>query len=194
MAAAAPDLRHNREVMTRWPLPLLFLLMLATATPASAITVPDVIELVRAGVPASVINAMIDSDGTVFTVGKRQLLRLRAAGVPDDVILKMLRTRQVDRAKARRAASEGISAGDAAYPPPSTIAARVGDTPGLVIIGGADALPPPLVIPQSFPTYVVPWVPWGVPLDVGRASRESPKPFLSEEARGFGRFINDGVR
>ena len=182
--------------MRRWSLPLLLLLALATATPASAITVPDIIELARAGVPAGVINAMIDSDGTVFTVGKRQLLDLRADGVPDDVILKMLRTRQVDRAQAQRAAAEGMSAGEAPYPPPSTVAARVGDTPGLVIIGGAPALgamPPPLVVPQYVPTYVVPWVPWGVPLRAVHAPRES-KPFLSDEARGFGRFINDGVR
>ncbi len=161
---------------------LICLATLAVAVPASALSVRDVVDLAHAGVPAPVIVAMIDADGTVFTLTPAQLVALRAAHVPDEVIVKMLRTRQVERDQ-----TQSIQNASRDYPPPSTIAAAVGDTPGLVIIGSTPSPSPPDAA-AFVPTYIVPWPFWGRPAHAG-----APTPFLDERVRGFGRFINDGV-
>src|SRR5262245_36783100 len=61
---------------------------------ASAVTLQDVVALSHAGVPDTVMTALIDADHTVFTLDAAQLLELRAAGVSETVLLKMLRSRQ----------------------------------------------------------------------------------------------------
>jgi hypothetical protein len=146
---------------------LLAVLALSVAPAAAeAVTIRDIIELSRAGLPDDVLVAVIEADRTIFTLDADQILELTKAGVSETVLLKMLRTRR--------------DFDDSARVTPASPAAM----PEVVIIG-AETAPPPVtvIVPQYF------FVP--VPI-FGRPSKPLPPgaPFLAPEHRGFGRFIN----
>jgi hypothetical protein len=60
---------------------------------AAAVTIQDIIGLSEAGVPDAVLVALIDADRSIFTLDAGQILELRDAGVTDQVVTKMLRSR-----------------------------------------------------------------------------------------------------
>jgi hypothetical protein len=150
---------------------LFFAAALLVPVSAGAVTVHDIIELTKAGLPDDVLVAVIDADRTIFTLDKEQILELRAAGVSKAVLLKMLRSR-----REFEAVQEAPAFTEA---PPQ---------PELVVIG-AQPTPPPVtvVVPQYF---YVPYSIWGVPTH--HVPRTPPQPVLAPQYRGFGRFINDG--
>lgn len=159
-----------------------FLLVAALLVPASAgaVTVRDIIELTRAGLPDDILVAVIDADRTIFTLDKDQILALKEAGVSRAVLLKMLRTRREFDVPPAPAPADAVT--DAA--PPVDPMPR----PEVVVI----APPPPpvtVVVPQYF---YVPVPIWGVPPHAADAPRTPPQPFMPAERRGFGRFMNDG--
>lgn len=156
---------------------LLVIAVFLVPVSASAVTVRDIIELAKAGLPDDVLIAVIDADRTVFTLDKDQILELKKAGVSKAVLLKMIRSRREYETPAETAPVVDMSA---AQQPPSP-------EPGLVIIGSQPPPPPPVVVPQYFH---VPYSIWGVPPH--RGPRTPPAPVLAPEYRGFGRFINDG--
>ncbi len=148
----------------------LLLMLAVTLIPASAgaVTIRDIIELTKAGLPDEVLTAVIDADRTVFTLDTEQILELKRAGVSEAVLLKMLRTRREFEPPA-----------SAAQP---VAAAAPAAMPGVVIIGAAPPPPVTVVVPQY---YFVPVAIWG-----HRPRRVPNAPFLAPEHRGFGRFIN----
>ena len=68
------------------------LAMLALAPAAEALTVRDVIELSRAGLGEEVLLALIDVDRGVYTIDPETLKKLKQAGVPERVIVAMVRS------------------------------------------------------------------------------------------------------
>jgi len=59
---------------------------------ASAVTVPEIVSLTRAGVSEQVILALIERDKNIFTIAPEQLVTLRKEGVSDAVLVAMLRS------------------------------------------------------------------------------------------------------
>jgi hypothetical protein len=155
-------------------IPLLFALCVPAA--ASAVTVRDIIELTRAGLPDEVLVAVIDADRTIFTLDKEQILELKKAGVSKAVLIKMIRSRREFEASV------------AVVAPTAPVAPVAPDTPtpGLVVIGVESKPQPEPPTPQY---YYVPYPIWGT--RAPRGPRPVPQPFMSGD-RGFGRFINDG--
>ena len=68
------------------------LAMLALAPAAEALTVRDVIELSRAGLGEEVLLALIDVDRGVYAIDPETLKKLKQAGVPERVIVAMVRS------------------------------------------------------------------------------------------------------
>ncbi|MGH9371223.1 MAG: hypothetical protein ACRD15_06800 [Vicinamibacterales bacterium] len=156
---------------------LLLVAALLVPASASAVTLRDIIELTKAGLPDDVLVAIIDADRTIFTLDKDQILELKKAGVSKQVLLKMLRTR-------REFESSPMSGEEAT---PAVTESRI-PQPEVVVIGAQPAPPPvTVVVPQYF---YVPYAIWGTPTH--RVPRTPPPPFLDPGYRGFGRFINDG--
>ncbi len=145
--------------------------LLCLPATASAVTIRDLIELTKAGVPDDVLVALIEADRTVFTLEKEQILELKAAGVSNAVLLKMLRTRREFDTPAT----------------PPVVTDTQSAQPGIVVIG-VDPKPEPVtvVVPQY---YYLSYPIWGVPPPNFRHT--PPVPFMPGY-RGFGRFINDG--
>lgn len=59
-------------------------------SPTKPLTNADVIAMVKAGLPADIITAKIGSSATDFDTSPSALAKLRTAGVPDAVMLKMI--------------------------------------------------------------------------------------------------------
>jgi hypothetical protein len=156
---------------------ILALAVLAVPVTAGAVTVREIIELSKAGLPDEVLTGVIDADRTIFTLDAAQILELKRAGVSRAVILKMLHSREEFEPKT---------------PPASNTSAIVAPAqgaeamPGVVIIGSQEARDAPVLVP-----YYVPVPIWGSTLAGHRAPRNTG-PFLGDNYRGFGRFINDG--
>lgn len=158
---------------------LLFLGVLLLPVSANAVTVRDIIELTRAGLPDDVLVAVIDADRTVFVLDKDQILELKEAGVSRAVLLKMLRS--------RREFDPSTGAGQGA-PQDAPVVTEAPPPPHLVVIGAPPAPQPvTIVVPQYF---YVPVPIWGAAAP--HAPRLAPQPFMPPERRGFGRFMNDG--
>jgi len=150
---------------------LLFVAALLLPVSASAVTLRDIIELSKAGLPDDVLVAVIEADRTVFTLDKDQILELKRAGVSKSVLLKMLRTRRE-------------------FEPPPVVTDTLTSQPEVVVFEPPPPPPPApvtVVVPQYF---YVPYSIWGTHRP--HAPRTAPQPFLAPQHRGFGRFINDG--
>ena len=82
---------------------------LVCAPPAAALTVRDVIELSRAGLGEEVLLALVEVDGGVYAIDAATLKSLKEGGVPERVIVAMVRSgrqRQVEEPVAPTAAAE----------------------------------------------------------------------------------------
>ena len=152
--------------------------LLCLPVTAHAVTVRDIIELTKAGLPDEIITALIDADRTMFTLDADQIVELKRAGVTPVVLLKMVRSRREFESPADEpAASEPT--------PPVTQP----DPPQVVVIGAQPSPPPP---PEVMVPYYVTVPIWGT--QAPHLPVLPPAPFMPPEARGFGRFINDGWR
>jgi hypothetical protein len=146
---------------------------------AWAVSTRDLIELSKAGLGDEVLVALVEADGTVFSLDAPKILELRAAGVSERVITAMLK----NASRPSPAPSPVAATERAAAAPPPAPDERDG-APYFVVIGEKPAPPP---TPPA-PTYIVPWVPaWAGIHD--RTARPA-QPMI--QYRGFGRFINDG--
>lgn len=144
--------------------------MLAAAAPrAGAVTIRDLVELTRAGLGDEVLIALIEADGTIFSLDAREILRLNEAGVSERVVLAMLRSGR-DRREAE--------------PAPAAAAPADPRITGVVIIGERPS-PPPVIV--QMPVYVPFFVAW--------SPRAAPDPGALQPTQifqGFGRFGIDG--
>jgi hypothetical protein len=140
---------------------------LAASGRADAVTPAELAALARAGLGDEVLLALVETTGLTAAVEGAEALELKRAGVSDRVIAAAVR------------ASKPPAAVGAVEPPPCEPC-----EPNIAVIGDA----PPLVVVER-QVYYLPWV-WGAPV----VRRPVPaKPYF-EGDRGFGRFINDGVR
>lgn len=119
---------------------LLALVIVGFPALAAAVTLRDIIELSRAGVPDSILTALIDADRTVFTLDATQVLQLQDERVSEAVVLKMLGTRREF---------------DAA-PVAPTVAPAVADAPEPDVVSDAPSVPPPdrLTVVVPYPVVV----------------------------------------
>src|SRR5438309_5065798 len=84
--------------------------LLAATTPASAVTVDQIVELTKAGVSEPVILALIDRDRTIFTIEAGQIVALKREGVSETVLIAMLKSGRADAEAAMRAESVAYDA------------------------------------------------------------------------------------
>ena len=75
-------------------------------TPASAVTVDEIVALAHAGVTDAVILALIDRDRSNFALAPEQLVALKDQGVSEPVILAMLKSGRDEADRAVRAESD----------------------------------------------------------------------------------------
>lgn len=68
------------------------LVLLGFAPAADALTVRDVIELTRAGLGEEVLLALVEVDRSIYAIDPATLKSLKAAGVPERVIVAMVRS------------------------------------------------------------------------------------------------------
>ncbi len=148
---------------------LLALFVLLTSS-AEAVSVRDIIELSKAGLGDEVLVALIETDGTVFTLDADRILELRAAGVSDGVIVAMLRQGREPLPEPAPAPAEAV----APLPAEQTFT----ESPT------APAQTTVVVVPTA-----VPW-PFAVGFGTAPAHQRVTRPFQS--AAGFGRFLNNG--
>src|SRR5688500_11588270 len=73
-------------------LPLLIFTLALAAGRAEALTIRDIIELSRAGLGEDILLALIDVDRRVFPVDTDTIKQLKLAGVPERVILAVVRS------------------------------------------------------------------------------------------------------
>ena len=158
---------------------VLALALLALPATAGGVTVRDIIELTKAGLSDEIIIAVVDADRTMFTLDANQIVELKRAGVTPAVLLKMVRSRREFEPPPEPAASEPL-------PPPVTPS----ESPQVVVIGAQPAPPPPP--PEVMIPYYVTVPIWGS--RPPHVPAHPPAPFMPADARGFGRFINDGWR
>lgn len=118
--------------------------LLATASPTTplddkqALTNTDVLTLVGAGVPESVILARIGSADTDFDLSVDDLVALSEAGVTETILEAMIRTAAVQ--------SEGLTPGDGGGRVGSNL--RVGDTFSDLLVSGGSG-PEMVVVPAG---------------------------------------------
>jgi len=114
-------------------------------SPASAITVDDVVDLAKSGVTDTVILALIDRDRTVFAIEPEQIVSLRRDGLSEQVILAMLKSGRDEGEQAARADSAsnaGWIAATLATEPQSISVGHGPDRPNTPHIDGFYSGPP----------------------------------------------------
>ena len=84
---------------------------------ALAVSVRDIVELSRAGLSDEVILALIEVDGTIFSLDAQQVAGMAAAGVSQRVLLAMLDTQRRDDAPVPGPDGSPPLAGGHAPPP-----------------------------------------------------------------------------
>jgi hypothetical protein len=99
---------------------------------ASAVTLDQVVALSKAGVSESVIVALVQRDGTVFTIEPEQVVTLQKDGLSDSLIMTLL--------KSGRAEGEEAARADAASKA-NSIAATLSPAPDVVIVGHGPDVP-----------------------------------------------------
>src|SRR3954463_14259944 len=80
------------------------------ASPASAITLEQVIALSKSGVTETVILALIDRDRTVFAIEPEQIVSLQRDGLSERLILTLLKSGRAEGDQAARADAANNSA------------------------------------------------------------------------------------
>lgn len=113
----------------------------ATAQPAQALTIRDVIELSRAGLTDDVLVALIEVDGGVYPTDTATLKRLKDAGVSDRVMIALIRSGRERRVEE---------------PPPAPVVedAPVESPPPPVVVIEHREVIVPQVQPVAVPVYV----------------------------------------
>ena len=157
--------------MTFRTLALAVLLWLLPAA-ARAVTIEDIIALSKAGVSADILIAVIDADRTVFTLTPAEIIRLKRAGVPDPVVVKMLGSPQEFTVEAPPPLIVGVA-------PPARITSSLAIVPALV----------PVPVFVAVPVVPVPVVPVPLTYELKRGFGR----FINDgwvDGRGFGRFMN----
>ncbi len=154
----------------RMLLPAVLVLAVLPATTASAVTVPEIVSLTKAGVSEQIILAVIERDKTIFSIGPDQLMALQKEGVTDLVILAMLRSGRQDLPMPPAPVAAPAPYANA-YDPPE---------PNVVVVGHGPDRPNaedgyngnnnagPYVVPYFIP------VPYPVPVRGPRGHRPSP--------------------
>ena len=143
------------------------LLFLSLPVAARAVTLDDIIALSKAGVTADILVAVINADQTIFNLNTDEIVLLTKAGVPNAVIVKMLGT-------AREFVEE--------VPPPLIVGTERPSAPESSPVPAFGAVGPYFVSP--FPVFVSPFFPGVFPGVVPGV--------VTQPARGFGRFMNNG--
>jgi hypothetical protein len=147
------------------------LITLALAPAAEAVSIRDIVELSRAGLSDDVIVAVIDTDGTIFSLDAAQIVQLKQAGVSERVVLAMLRSGRQTAEPTATAAQIPATPTESA---PSPIVVEAQPAPPVVMV-----VPTPVFVPIAAPrNFTVP------PF---QQIHSTATPFT-----GFGRFINTG--
>src|SRR5262249_30015042 len=94
-----------RPLIVRLSLLVLAIALVAPST-ASALTVDEVVSLVRGGVSDTVILTLIDRDKSIFTLDPDQVVSLKAQGVSEPVILAMLKSGREEGERAAQAEAD----------------------------------------------------------------------------------------
>ena len=68
------------------------LLIVIAATPASAVTIRDLLNLKNAGLSDDILIALMESDGSVFYLTADEVISLRRQGLSERVLLAMIET------------------------------------------------------------------------------------------------------
>jgi hypothetical protein len=145
----------------------LFVLLLPVA--ARAVTLDDIIALSKAGVTADILVAVINADQTIFNLNTDEIVLLTKAGVPNAVIVKMLGT-------AREFVEE--------VPPPLIVGTERPSAPESSPVPTFGAGGPYPYFTSPVPVFVAPFYPGAFPGVVPGV--------ITQPARGFGRFMNNG--
>jgi hypothetical protein len=150
-------------------------LLTASAMPAFAVSVADIVALAKAGLGDDVLIALIQTDNTVFPLDAQRILELRAAGVSERVIIEML--------KNGRTRPDASSAPELGYIPYDGMpSSEVPQPPAAPVVVQVQAPQPALASPIFYFPY-----PMVSTLRGGVRHRG-----VGTGYRGFGRFINDG--
>lgn len=80
-------------MVMRIALVFFFLPALLAPAPASAVTVPEIVTLAKAGVSDAILIALIERDESVFHIDAEQLIALKQEGVSEPVLVAMLKSR-----------------------------------------------------------------------------------------------------
>ena len=129
---------------------------------ASAITIDQVVALVKSGVTDTVILALIDRDRTVFAIEPERIVALQRDGLSERVILAMLKSGRAEGDQAARAESASTSAwimANLATEPLSVTVGHGPDRPNTPHRDGFYSGPPaaafaaPFATPYSGPTF-----------------------------------------
>jgi hypothetical protein len=128
-------------------------------SPASAITIDQVVSLAKAGVTDTVILALIDRDRTVFAIEPEQILALQRDGLSEKVILAMLKSGRTEGEQAARADAAANAAWIATNLTTEPLTVTVGhgpDRPNTPHIDGFYSGPPAsafAIAPYYAPTF-----------------------------------------
>ena len=165
-------------------LPLLLLLALVP-TPASAVSVQEVVALSNSGVSDEVILTLIERDKTIFTIDPDELIALKRQGVSQTVVLAMLRS-------GRSQPAAPTEAGAAATP----AVAAVASVPDTIIVGHGPDRPNTSHWDRFFSVPGALTLPYFVYVPVPQsacAPRSSLTPRVRANAAAgyFGRFMSD---
>ena len=89
-------------------LPTLLLLLALMPATASAVTIPQVVALSKAGVSDEVVLALIERDKTIFAIDPDQVMALKRDGLSEAVVLAMLRSGRQEPPPPPAAAAEAV--------------------------------------------------------------------------------------
>jgi hypothetical protein len=166
----------------RWLL-LVLALAASSPTPASAVTIAEVVALSKGGVSEPVILALIERDQTLFSMSPDQLVKLQREGLSDTILLALLKSgRPNDAALPKDPVASGASQPAGAPPPPAVVV--VGHDPEYPNTRSADVTvamdAPPVQAPMIVPVLVP--VPYLVPHSARRAPRGPGGGYLEHTA------------
>jgi hypothetical protein len=163
--------------------------VLALAADAAAVSVDEIVELVRAGLSDDFIVELIEADGRIHSLDADQIITLRRSGVSERIIIALARSGRRTQPVSDAAPEAAASAASGASPG--------GLAPIVVIIGGAPAPAPERESPVAAPVVAAWPYPVYVPVPVQPSRRHPRSGSLVHETLApgaWGRFINDGFR
>jgi hypothetical protein len=153
---------------------LLLVLALAACTPspASAVTLAEVVALSKSGVSERVILALIERDQTLFSLSPDQLVKLQRDGLSDTILLALLKSGRPNDAPLPASPTSTAASQTAAAPPPPTVVI-VGHSPEYPNTRTTDVMAATDLALSQAPVIVP--VPVPVPYLTPRAGRRAPR-------------------